>query len=355
MEQSMNEITVSEVLAEVKILIRFLLRKWILLVSLGLIGGVYGYYTAMKVKPTYTADLSFFVEDAKSGGSSIGSYAGIASEFGVDLGGGGSGGLYQTNNLQEFFKSRLLIQKVMLQPYPKDSSKSLADVYFFMTGMKQKWDQSYRTKNVQFHPMNNNFSLMQDSAFKILQATLVNEIDLKILPIKKSNILKISYTSQDQYFACVFVNKLVDEAIDFYIKTKTSRSQIQVDNLQRKSDSLQMILNRKYYNTASSKVFNINPAEKTALVANELGTFDRTLTQTMYADVYKNLEIAKSSLAQDMPNIQIIDKPTLPLTIQKKSKLISTLIFGIGLGFLGIILLVLNKYLNSFTKIKLGK
>jgi len=340
-----TEISVKDLIKTSIEIFKYLLGKWMIILLLSLIGGIYGYVSLLKDKPLYTADLTFYVEDNK-GGSSLGSYANLASELGVDLG-GGSGGLYQTTNFQEFIKSKLMIQKVLLQKYPKDTSKTLADVYFEMTGMKQKWDQLDRTKNIHFSYQNSDFSLMQDSAFNLMYKSLVNETDLKLMPVKKSSILKISYTSRNEYFAWAFVNRLIQEATDFYIKTKTARSQKQVDILQNRCDSLLSVLNRKYYTSASAQLINLNPASKTAMVSGELNMFDRNITQTMYAEAYKNLEIAKSSLSQNTPNIQIIDGSKLPLTMQKKSKLISSLICAIGLSFFGVVILLLRRYIRG--------
>lgn len=337
-----DEINFNELVLKIAGLIRYFFKNWIFLLVLGLIGGVAGFFNAKNTEPIYTADLTFLVEEGKS--SSGGGYAGLASQLGLDMGGGGSSGLYQGANFQEFLKSRLMIQKVMLIPYPKDSSKSLADVYFQKSGLKEVWDNTPRTKNVNFPPGTKEFSPMQDSAFGILHSSLISEDFLSFLSVKKSGILKISCTSTDEYFAWLFVTTLVREASNFYVQTKTVRSQKQVDNLQQKSDSLMNILNIKSYNAAAAQDMNPNPARKVATVRSEMTAMEKQVAQTMYTEVYRNLEIAKSNLAQDMPIIQIIDKPVLPLTIQIKSKKKTAVFWGVGFGILGLILLSFKKF-----------
>jgi len=341
---SSEEIKLQDIIVKVKELFIYFLRYWILLLLVGLAGGAIGYYNALTSTPTYTASSSFIVEDAKSGGgSALGAYAGIASQFGVDLG-GGSSGLYQGTNLIEFLKSRLMIQKVLLTPYPKDLNHSLADIYFELSGMQKEWDKKPHTQNVRFPLQISGFSLMQDSAMSLMCLSLTDERNLKIENLRKSSLLKIAYTSTNEYFAATFVNRLVEEATDFYVQTKTKRSQLQVNSLQRKSDSLFLVLNRRSYTAAMSQDLNPNPSRRIATVGAELSTFNKVIAQTMYTEVFRNLEIAKAALAQDMPNIQIIDKATLPLILQKKSRLITAVTWAFLFEFLIVVLLTVRRF-----------
>ena len=55
--------------------------------------------------PTYTANLTFALEEGESGGGSL---SGLASQFGYNIGGSG-GGAFTGYNLLELMKSRRLI------------------------------------------------------------------------------------------------------------------------------------------------------------------------------------------------------------------------------------------------------
>ncbi len=50
-----------------------------------------------------------------------------------------------------------------------------------------------------------------------------------------------------------------------------------------------------------------------ASIGSELAMRDKTVLQTMYGEVVKNLEISKIAMAQETPIIQIVDMPILPL------------------------------------------
>jgi len=70
---------------------------WSLLVGVANIGLVY------TTPPTYTATLTFALEEGESGGG--GSLSGLASQFGYNIG----GGAFTGDNLLELMKSRRLI------------------------------------------------------------------------------------------------------------------------------------------------------------------------------------------------------------------------------------------------------
>lgn len=317
-KKTSEEVSVKDIISRMAGYFRFILKNWLFLVAAAVVGATFSYFRVKDARPLYTAEVTFLVEDGKGGGGGLGAYAGLASQFGLDLGGGAAGGLYQGNNFQEFLKSRLLIQRVMLTAYPKDTTLSLADVFFQQSNMKASWDANPRTAGVRFPVNVFTMTPLQDSAFTQMHAALVNEKVLKINPLRKSTILKISYISPDEYFAWIFVTKLVQSAADFYVQTKTMNSQRQVDNLQRKADSLLQMLNRRSYDAAVSQDMYPNPARRVATVGAELSMMDKLVTQTLYTEVIKNLEMSKAALAQEMPIIQMVDKPVLPLIGQKR-------------------------------------
>jgi uncharacterized protein involved in exopolysaccharide biosynthesis len=64
---------------------------------------------------------------------------------------------------------------------------------------------------------------------------------------------------------------------------------------------------------------------------------------TMYLEIVKNLELSKITLLNQTPIINIIDKPILPLQVEKKSKTVLGLL-GVFLGgFLSLIFFVFRK------------
>ena len=77
---------------------RYLLTKWLLIFLVALLAGLTGILYAWLKKPIYTAELVFSSETGGNGG--LGGYAGLAAQFGLDLGVSG-GGAFEGDNLIE--------------------------------------------------------------------------------------------------------------------------------------------------------------------------------------------------------------------------------------------------------------
>ena len=63
----------------------------------------------------------------------------------------------------------------------------------------------------------------------------------------------------------------------------------------------------------------------------------------MYLEIVKNLELSKITLLNQTPIIHILDKPILPLKIEKKSKLFFGLLGAFLGGFLSLVFFVFRK------------
>ena len=76
--------------------------------------------------PAYEAKCSFVLEEKSGGGGGI---AGIASQFGFDLGslGGGSGNFFSGDNINDIIGSSTVMDEVLLSKV--DSTTTLADLY----------------------------------------------------------------------------------------------------------------------------------------------------------------------------------------------------------------------------------
>jgi DNA-directed RNA polymerase specialized sigma subunit len=164
---------------------------------------------------------------------------------------------------------------------------------------------------------------------------------------KKLSFIAVQVASEDQLFSKFFTERLVAEATDFYVKTKTKRSKTNVDKLQAIADSLELQLNKKTYSTAVAQDLNVNPIRQVANVETEIRSRDKMVLQTMYAEVVKNLEISKMTMAQETPVVQVIDTPILPLKKERFGKLKGLILGGFVGGFLILIILILRKMIRD--------
>lgn len=340
-----GEISIKEIILKIRSIISYLLRSWWLIVLFSIVGASIGFTLAYLSKLKYRAELTFVMED-NSSSNPLSKYASLAGQFGVDLGEGSGSGLFQGDNIMEFLRSRLLIQKSLLSVMMVDGKKeTLAERYIEINDLRKGWEKSEVLANVHF-PVDadrSKFTIVQDSLLQVFHQTILKNHLLIDRPDEKLNFISVKFTSPSELFSKVFVENLVKEALSFYIDTKTRRTRSSVDKLQGQADSLEILLNRKTYSAAAVQDLNQNPARQAASISSELALRDKLILQTMYGEVIKNLEMSKIAMTQETPLVQIIDLPVLPLEKVKLSKLKAILIGGVGGAFLTIIWLIIRK------------
>ena len=340
-----DEISLKELMLTLRGWKHYFLSKWIIIVVCGLIGAGLGVTYALIKKVSYVGELTFVLEDSKSSGA-LGLYAGLASQFGLDLGGGSGSGVFSGDNILEFLKSRLMVEKALLSPVKIDSrTTTLADEYITVYEMRKSWEKNAQLKDLRFLPgqQRKSFSRSQDSVlFVLFQSILKNNLAIT-KPDKKLSFISVQCTSPNEIFSKAFTERLVKEATTFYIETRIKRSKTNVDLLQAKADSLETLLNNKTYSVAKAQDLNLNPARQLATVTTELDKRDKMVLQTMYGEVIKNLELSRMSMAQETPLIQVVDSPILPLKKERFGKLKGLIVGGFLGGFLIICFLTVKR------------
>jgi uncharacterized membrane protein YgcG len=112
-----DEISIKEIIFLIKDGYIFLKSKWKSIFISILFGALIGLLISIFDKPSYKALLTFAMEEDKgSSGGGLSGALGLASSFGIDLGGAGGGGAFAASNLAELMKSRLMVEKVLLEP-----------------------------------------------------------------------------------------------------------------------------------------------------------------------------------------------------------------------------------------------
>jgi hypothetical protein len=340
-----DEISLKELILKIRSGFRYLLSRWKLLLLSGLIGAGLGFTYASFQKTNYSAELTFVLEEA--GANQLSAYSGLASQFGIDLGGSSNSGIYTEDNIIGFLKSRLMIEKTLLSPISyQNKQTSLANAYIDIYGLREKWRKKKEAlKNIQFpvNPVRKNFTLLQDSILNTIYTDILKKKLIVEKVDKKLSFISVKCATEDALFSKVFVEHLVNEATDFYVQTKTKRSKANVEKLQLKADSIEYLLNRKTYSVAAAQDLNMNPARSVANVGLEVGTRDKIVLQTMYGEVIKNLEISKMAMVQETPIIQTIDTPILPLEEKRAGRLKSLIIGGFAGAFAIALFLLIKK------------
>ena len=296
-------------------------------------------------KPTYEASATFVLTE--SGGSKGGGLASLTSQFGIDLGGlGGQSSIFSGDNIYDIFKTKVIVEKVLLSPYNERGNKKLIDVYldFLYKRRFLKFIQSQPIASYDNYSIDSSPDRLKDSIINVVFDQVINS-NIKIDKLnKKGSIIKLTVISKDKKFYKIFTERLLEEVKKLYFKIKTSNTQENINKLQNKADSLELILSEKSIQTANSQIINVNPALRKGAVPGELNQKNLTIAMTIYGEVIKNLELSKMTQAQQTPIFQILDMPKYPL-LNGKTRFKNILMGGIAIGFLLSLIITFIKFI----------
>ncbi|MFT3902311.1 MAG: Wzz/FepE/Etk N-terminal domain-containing protein [Niabella sp.] len=329
--------------------------KWYVIAIFGILGALAGLGYAFSKKPVYTATTSFVLETGGKG-NSLGAYAGIASAFGIDLGGAG-GGLFEGENILELYKSRNMISRALLSEEVFNGKRQLLiDRYIDLNQIRKGWDKNPVLKNIQFAQDNRypdaTAQLLHDSIMTGIVSDIRENLNVSKKD-KKLNIIYVTVNSPDELFAKAFNKKLVENVNQFYLDTKTKRSLENVAILQTKVDSVRGILSGSISRAAVvvDATPNQNPtrmAQRVVPVQN--ARVSAEVNQQVLGTLLQNLELSKISLQKETPLIQIVDDPVLPLEKKGFGKLKGLVLGGVIGVLIIMVFLVSGKVIKEAVK-----
>lgn len=351
-EQNTNdEISLKELIEKGREWVSYLLSQWKIIVLAGIIGAAVGLAYSFSKKPVYTATLSFALEDEKSGGG-LGSALGLASSLGFDLGGGG-GSIFTGSNLTELFKSRAMVEQTLLSPVTSNGKViSLAEMYIRNNGWRSKWNDNPKFKDIQFLPnvKRKYFTRVHDSILGVVYQDLSKSGLAVGQKDKKLAIITIDVSSTDELFSKYFTEALVNEVSDFYVTTKSKKARMNMDILERQTDSIRRELNGAITGVAvaNDNTFGLNPAMNVRRAPSARRQVDVQANTAILTELVKQMELAKVTVRKETPLIQIIDRPILPLKKEKFGKAKGIIFGGLLAGFLVVSGLIVRRIFKNF-------
>jgi hypothetical protein len=348
-----DEISLKELLEKAKDWFSYLLSQWKIILLAGIVGAGLGLAYSYNKKPIYTATLSFALEDEKSGGG-LGGALGLASQFGLDLGGGG-GSIFTGSNLTELFKSRSMVEQTLLSPVSSiDKSISLAEMYIQNKGWRDKWDDNPKFKNIQFLPnvKRKYLSRVHDSILGVIYEDLSKNGLSVGQKDKKVAIISIEASSTNELFAKYFTEALVKQVSDFYVTSKSKKARMNMDILERQTDSIRRELNGAITGVAvaNDNTFMLNPALNVRRAPSARRQVDVQANTAILTELVKQSELAKVTLRKETPLIQVIDHPILPLKKEKVGKAKGLVLGWFLAAFLVVLLLIFRRILSQLSQ-----
>ena len=149
--------------------------------------------------PRYKATSTFVLEEK----SPTAGMAGIASQFGIDLGSlsGGTTGFFSGENISDIIKSSGVIQQVLLSD-ALDQQNTLADLYLESAGLRTKRGWNGRLTNFRFKTSS---AASNRELFDTTLLVITKQIREKDLQVEKTNrkgsIYSVSFTADNPALA----------------------------------------------------------------------------------------------------------------------------------------------------------
>ncbi|PZR19834.1 MAG: lipopolysaccharide biosynthesis protein [Flavobacterium psychrophilum] len=342
-----KELTLKDMFRILKDWWKYLLYNFKIIILVAVIGAVFGVLYSLSKKDQYIATLTFALEDENAGGA--GGALGLASQFGLDVGGGG--GVFEGPNLTELFKSRSMVEKTLLSPITrKGKTISLAEMYIQDNQWRKAWEKNNRFKHIQFSPTikREGFTRDQDSILEVMYKKVMAGLTITQKD-KKASILTLEVKSSNEIFSKVFNETLTEVVSDFYIYTKSDKARINMTILQRQLDSIRGELNGSITSVAvaNDRTFALNPALNVKRVPSAKKNVDVQANTVILTELVKQTELSKVTLRKNTPLIQIIDKPIYPLKKERFGKAKGIIYGGFSGGFLAIMFLIIKKLLRT--------
>jgi len=347
--QRHDEISVKELILNIRKWIMFIISKWMIILVFVVVGGIAGFLYAKSKETKYAAECTFVLDEGKSGGNALNNL----SFLGMDVGNASAGLFTSAKNIIWLYTSRLMLHQTLLTPVEYNGRKRLLiDIFLDENGLRRKMQEVPSLKSLTFKEGTAMDSLTNEQSSIILSCIgmLKGKEYLKVSENSGAdNIITVSFQSKDELFSKLFTETLVNKVNQYYIKTKTEKTNEEIRVLSRKADSTKAVLNAGMHQVASyiEDVPFPNPNRATLRVAPERKKVDVEATSAMYIELVKTLETRRMALAQETPLIQIIDGPVFPLDAIRPSAVRMGMVGAFLFGSIIIAVLIVVKWYKS--------
>jgi hypothetical protein len=325
-----TEVVYSESVVINKILKR-IVKKWWLFLIIGLAGAITGYIYAAKQRPVYQSYLSFALDQGASGeGMSIA--MGLASQLGLSV--GGAQDVFSGDNIIEIILSRRIIEDVLLS-VDTFANKPITLIEFYRENELLPGKNS-KINSIHFYPneSRDSFSYTKDSILYNTYLKFKKSLIIARRPDKKLNIYELMVSSHNEKFSKIFTDKLIDKTNRFYTEITSKKNKATLEILEKRVPDMKNKLESSISGKASIQDANLNTAFANALVPLLKEQSNSQVYGAAYAEMFKNLEIARFQYLKSIPLMQIIDGAEYPMNKIKMGKLKTAIIFSVIITFL---------------------
>lgn len=305
-----SEVSIKHFLKGLVIWIKYFFRNWLIIVASAILGVIIGFGVYFFSKPKFEAESNFVLATSESNGPNIGAALGFGSNS--------SAGLFSSiENIIWLYKSEHLIRQTLFTKIGNSDRFLITE--FIETSKKA---EDYRNKKPSLKgPIFKDREKMSADEIRFLKFC-VETIRSKYIEVasvgKTENIANVKVAAESELFAYHFVNKLMQNVNEFYVKTKTQQALENVNRLKTVVDSLRRGFGNNMAAVATSidDVPYANPNRNILMVRAQKGNVETQATTAIYLQSVQNLEVARNDLAKQTPIIQTVDAPVLPLPVK---------------------------------------
>jgi hypothetical protein len=287
-------------------------------------------------KLTYKSRLTFALDEGEGGG--ISGALSIAAQFGLSIGSGKD--IFAGDNILEIMKSRRMVEKALLS-VDTFQNKPYTFIEYYLT-QKNKSDSKQIGIHFPVGQPRSSFSYSQDSLLYECYNRFVKSYIVADKPDRKYNIYEVNVINPNEKFTKDFTDSLIAATNNFYIQISTKKAKQTLDILEQRVADMKGKANSSIGNKADIQDVNLNPAFSSAQVPILKEQANIQVYGGAYAEMFKNLEIARYQYLKQIPLMQIIDAANYPMEKIKMGKLKTAIIFSIIAVFLTALIIWLN-------------
>ncbi|CAN5283389.1 hypothetical protein BH09BAC2_BH09BAC2_02890 [soil metagenome] len=324
--------------------VNYLISKWWVFFIVGVLAGTAGFIYASYKPIKFRSRLTFALDQDEGGMSNAIS---LAAQFGLNLGSGKD--IFAGDNILEILRSRRIVEKVFLSVDTFNNKPYTLIEYFW----ENFYPKNNRTKDVHFPvgQLKNSFSYLQDSMLFAGYEKFIGGHLSAQRPDRKVSIYEVQITSPEEKYCKVFTERLVQEANNYYVQISSRKTLETLQILEQRVGSMKGNLTSSITERAATQDANVNPAFAMAQVPVLKQQANIQVYSAAYAEMFKNLELARYQYLKQIPLMQIIDAPDYPMMRIKVSRLYT----GILYAFLAVLITAMilwyrrNSYINKIS------
>ncbi len=318
---------------------RAIIRRWWLFFIIGIIGAIGGYMYASSQKPVYESYLSFALDEGGSESGGGGAAMGIAAQLGISL--GGAQDVFTGDNIIEIMTSRRVIESVLLSVDTFDN-KPMTLIEFYVENNLNKSSVANSLNNIHFYPgeERSKFSYAKDSLLYKIYLEFKNFHIIARRPDKRLNLFEVLVSSHFEKFSKVFTDKLIFQTNQFYTEIRSKKAKETLEILEKRVPDMKGKLDATISSKAAIEDANLNTAFSSAQVPLLKQQSNTQVYGTAYAEMFKNLEMARFQYLKSIPLMQIIDAANYPMKKIEMGKLKTAVIFSVIAVFIFLIFFI---------------